>query len=239
MRKKLVVTFLCLCLLAGCGRKNVSDTTTDSYKKNVTNDNGKTNSDSGENVMEKEDSEGDIIYNELIEDFLQIVKVNNYEKYLSDIPKELIDDEYYLNNINESCNTLFDVWKKQYGTINNIKYKVVEKNNYEINELRNDLQNDIDSIEDMSKGLKNLLEADCNIQKCLELTIDLYIDGTHKSEQRELKYFYVYQIDNQWYTDANALHKLKEYESEMEKYQQESKEAEKSGEAFEHRDIEY
>lgn len=50
--------------------------------------------------------------------------------------------------------------------------------------------------------------------------------GTKKSEQRDLKYFYIYQIDDQWYTDANALYKLEGYESTVKEYREEYEGAE-------------
>lgn len=203
--KRIVVTnyLFCMILLTGCGAKNVSNVDKPEESNGIYSD-AKDRNSVEELSLEKE--------SKLIDSFLQVIKTNDPNEYILKFPSELAEDENYIRNINETCTVLPDILMEKYGEIIDIDYEVVDVINHEIDTLKNDLKNDIDSIEDLNKGIEYLLEADCKMQKCIELTINLSIKGTKESEQREIKYFFVYQIDNQWYTDGKALF---EFESEI------------------------
>lgn len=212
MKKNTVFIILCLSLgLVGCGAEKRDTNTYQTTERDVLDNN------SEENPKNDEDYKN-AIYNEKIELFIQMIKENSTDDFILHVPSVLIANENYLNEMNESCKKLHDIWVEEYGEISDVNFEVVDVTNHEVDTLKNDLQNNIDSIESLNKGIRNLLEAGCNLQECMELKIDLSINGTKVSEDRELKYFFVYKIDDQWYTDSMALYKLETYESEMQEY---------------------
>lgn len=221
MKRKLILTILCTCLLAGCGNINISHNHNNAPEQSNTNINDVDETENEELSSGEVGEDKTIIYNDLITSFLDMIKTGNSEGFISNFPEELCEESYETESVKESCDKLLETWNGQYGVINDIDYELVDEKDYEIKTLKRDLENDIDLIEDMNMQLKKLLEPNCNLQECLELTMVLSIDGTKKSEQRNLKYFYIYQIDDQWYTDANALYKLEGYESAVKEYREE------------------
>lgn len=226
MKKKWIFIVLCTSFLVGCGNTNISHNQNNVSEQSKTNDSNVDETENEELSSEKEGEDKTIIYNDLIASFLDMIKIGNNEGFIGTFPKELREDSRDIEQVKESCDTLLEIWNEQYGVINDIDYELIDEKDYDIETLKRDLENDIDVIEDMNMQLQTVLESTCNLQKCLELTMVLSIDGTKKSEQRDLKYFYIYQIDDQWYTDANALYKLEGYESAVKEYREEYEGAE-------------
>ena len=206
MKRIFLIQVLILLLLVGCGTKGVS------------NDNGtKSKNDSLDAISS-------ISYDKLVDSFTNMIKTNSLEGYIDNIPEESI--EYYdgADDINEELHSLYDIWKEKYGEISSITSEIKNVKSYDVQKLRKDMEYDVDIIESIHKGLKCLLRSNCNLEKCAELTVDLSIHGNKKNDKRELKYFFVYQIDGQWYTDPNALYILHGYEEELKEYEQRKKE---------------
>lgn len=222
MRKKLIcaICFALVCT-SGCGSGSISNTSISDdteTKESVEDD---TTDSSVYDQMEEDVYDEDSEVTNIQDKYLKAMQDNSgSEMYDISVDKDVTQLEYRENesDMQELLDRLTKALKNLYGDDFKIDYEQSSFEEFDIAKLQqavnteNDGEDDIDSVESLNKEIVNLIDSQCNLQRCIKSDMTFVMTGSKKENTQTVESF-IYKIDDQYYTDTSALADLT-YEQE-------------------------